>query len=352
MYHDDIGTIQGKRLLLVEDEYLLAMDMRRDLEQAGAEVVGPVGTLHDALIAASKDIQGVILDIHLGQDTVFPAADLLKSRGIPFIFATGYESISLPGRHADVPRCGKPVDVHAMLRLLNQGAMIEPGSGAGEGPGPASLPSESALARVCALGESLEHHEETVVLAPGAEPGSAVVVHQGIASVTVSASGGSTSVCLTTPQMLVGADALTFGRPSPFGCVLRTPGRVTRIPAAALAELAGGDREVEALVLASTDHILREMAGTLRVSTAPVVVRLARLLLQCFEASGTPDLRLTHGTLSSILSVRRASVTVALHLLEGEHAIRSRRGRVMGRDMDVLRQWARPDRGEDAVPAA
>jgi hypothetical protein len=59
-----------------------------------------------------------ILDINLGGAMVYPVADALRARGVPFIFATGYEAWSIPEAYSDVPRCEKPVDVRQVTSRL------------------------------------------------------------------------------------------------------------------------------------------------------------------------------------------------------------------------------------------
>ena len=107
------GSIKGRRVLVVEDEYMLAEDLRNELERQGAEVIGPVASVSDALAAMSgrPDLDAAILDINLGGEMVYPVADALRARGVPFIFATGYAAWAIPESYADVPLCVKPVEV-------------------------------------------------------------------------------------------------------------------------------------------------------------------------------------------------------------------------------------------------
>jgi two-component SAPR family response regulator len=112
--------IGGKRVLLVEDEYFIVQDLVRALKEAGAEVIGPVATVRDALrlVAASAALDGAVLDINLQGDMVYPVADALITRGVPFVFATGYGRESLPARYNAVPRCEKPVEAEKVVKAL------------------------------------------------------------------------------------------------------------------------------------------------------------------------------------------------------------------------------------------
>ncbi len=82
----------------------------RALERAGAEVIGPAPGIEAALDALERTApDGAILDINLGGEMAFPVADALMARGVPFIFATGYDAQVIPVRFTHVKRCEKPM---------------------------------------------------------------------------------------------------------------------------------------------------------------------------------------------------------------------------------------------------
>ena len=114
------AELQGRRLLVVEDDYFIACDLVQELESQGVEVVGPTASVGGATeLIGSAELDGAVLDINLGEERVFPVADLLTARGVPFVFATGYDVIVVPPAHANVPRLGKPVQTAALVRLLS-----------------------------------------------------------------------------------------------------------------------------------------------------------------------------------------------------------------------------------------
>ena len=105
------SSLRGSRVLVVEDDYLLAQDLGEQLQSWGAEVMGPAATVAGALalLEAGPAPVEAILDIRLGDGWVYPVADVLRARGIPFVFATGCDAWVIPDDYADVPLTEKPV---------------------------------------------------------------------------------------------------------------------------------------------------------------------------------------------------------------------------------------------------
>jgi len=112
--------MQGLRLLLVEDEYLLALFLSEILESMGARVVGPVASVDDAiaLIDRTPDIDAAILDVNLGGELVFPVADALAHRQVPIVFASGYGPDAIPSRFEDACLCMKPINPDVLCATL------------------------------------------------------------------------------------------------------------------------------------------------------------------------------------------------------------------------------------------
>ncbi|MGY8709671.1 response regulator [Bradyrhizobium sp. 18BD] len=114
------ALLSGRRVLVVEDEYFLADDISRTLRSFGADVAGPVGELEDALriLNDGSIVDGAVLDVNIRSEMVFPVAQELRARRVPFVFTTGYDKVSIaPGFH-DVPLWEKPIDIAAMIRGL------------------------------------------------------------------------------------------------------------------------------------------------------------------------------------------------------------------------------------------
>lgn len=119
MIDDDMANLGGRRLLVVEDDYMIAMDVVDILEACGADIIGPVATVHDALkLIRAERIDAASLDINLRGEWVYPVADVLTARGVPFIFASGYDPKVIPEIYAHIPQCDKPVNGSSLAKAL------------------------------------------------------------------------------------------------------------------------------------------------------------------------------------------------------------------------------------------
>ena len=113
------AELRGLRILVVEDEFLVAMELEAMLRDLGSEVVGPLGRLDEALaVAREKPLDLALLDVNVGGRLVTPVADALAGRAIPFVFCTGYDGSSLPSRHAAAPILMKPCQAHELRSVL------------------------------------------------------------------------------------------------------------------------------------------------------------------------------------------------------------------------------------------
>lgn len=104
-----MANLAGLRVLVVEDELFIAMMLEGALRDEGCVVVGPVPRVANAVKAAQDEpIDVAVLDVNLGGEQVFPVADALVERRVPFVFLTGYGGGVLPAAHADRPVLSKP----------------------------------------------------------------------------------------------------------------------------------------------------------------------------------------------------------------------------------------------------
>ena len=112
-------ALEGTRVLVVEDEFLVATLIEDVLESAGCVVSGPIPRVAEALDAVDHETYDVaVLDVNLGGDRIDPVADALCRRNVPFVFVTGYTENALPGEFAERPRLCKPFKMGELLGIL------------------------------------------------------------------------------------------------------------------------------------------------------------------------------------------------------------------------------------------
>ena len=112
-----------KTVLVVEDEFLIAMDLQVLLERHGWRVIGPVATVQGALRLLEDELPSVaLLDVNLGNQLVTPVAESLKARGVPFALASAYQRPEQFGGEvlAGAPNVGKPTGERRLLAALAQ----------------------------------------------------------------------------------------------------------------------------------------------------------------------------------------------------------------------------------------
>ena len=117
----DGRPLAGRRILVVEDDYLIAETLAEVLAAAGAVVAGPVGTAdeaHAALAEQGSALDAAVLDIDLHGEKSYAVADAMIRRGIPFVLTTGYDANAVDPAYRHLPRCEKPVTGRAILATL------------------------------------------------------------------------------------------------------------------------------------------------------------------------------------------------------------------------------------------
>jgi DNA-binding response OmpR family regulator len=117
-----VSDITGCRVLVVEDEALIAFEIERTLEALGCEIVGPVSALETGLqLAQDAAVDAAILDVTVRGGKIYPVAEHLLARNIPFVLASGYGNWALPDTLRDLPRLTKPfttAELEEMVRFL------------------------------------------------------------------------------------------------------------------------------------------------------------------------------------------------------------------------------------------
>lgn len=113
-------AFSGRRILVVEDEFLASLTTVDFLEGKGCEVVGPVGRLTTAVrLARSETLDAAVLDINLDGEMVWPVAEELQRRGVPFVFLSAYAHHAASDAFSDVPHLDKPLEKAKLLYCLD-----------------------------------------------------------------------------------------------------------------------------------------------------------------------------------------------------------------------------------------
>lgn len=117
--------LAGQKILVVEDDFWIAVGLTDTLESAGAEILGPASTVEEALNLLDPRPDVATLDIRLADETSFPIADELARRGIPFVFATG-SADTIPDIYKTRTVCEKPLSSTAIVKALADAVISQP----------------------------------------------------------------------------------------------------------------------------------------------------------------------------------------------------------------------------------
>lgn len=114
------GPLAGKRVLIVEDEWLIADDLVRALRAEGAQIVGPAASVEAAMrLLETSQVDAAVLDIQLDKgSSVYPVAEALRDLHVPFLFATGFDEERVRSEFQHVRHVVKPYEPHSVGRIL------------------------------------------------------------------------------------------------------------------------------------------------------------------------------------------------------------------------------------------
>jgi CheY-like chemotaxis protein len=118
---DPASPQTGRRILVVEDEFLIRMLLEDMLTDLGYELAGVAGRVEEATeLAKTKDFDLAVLDVNLEGHDVYPVAEIISKRGLPYMFVTGYGERGLPDAYRDRPTLQKPFQLDELKRMLAQ----------------------------------------------------------------------------------------------------------------------------------------------------------------------------------------------------------------------------------------
>ena len=117
----DLAKLAGLRVLVVEDEMMVSMLIEDMLSDLGCKVVGPASRLEEAIaLVETEALDCAVLDVNLGGQPIFPLVDILRARGAPFAFATGYGDAGLREVDQGAPVLQKPFRESDLARVLSE----------------------------------------------------------------------------------------------------------------------------------------------------------------------------------------------------------------------------------------
>jgi CRP-like cAMP-binding protein len=325
------------RVLVVEDNYLLADAVCDLVRDCGHEVAGPVGFVEAGqAFLQDRQVDAAVVDINLHGKSSFPICADLQRLAIPFFFLTGFSDRQfIPAEFRQHRLLSKPIDVDEFrVALADFEGTADPLDTAGKSFGNVLLDALSAADR-----RQLAPRLRQRSLVPGQMLEGIYFPTSGLVSLFAAGPGDERiEVGMVGRDGMTGITAL-FDRPQPASIVSKVlqPGEAWYIASADLANVLRDHRGLHRQLLRHAHDLIDQMAGkVLTNGHATLEQRLGRWLLMADDRGAGRHLEITHQELADIFGVRRQGVTEALNMLEYRGFIRGRRRLVEIRDRDGL----------------
>lgn len=320
-------------ILVVEDNFLTASEICDAVRDCGFNVAGAVSRVDRGLeVLANRRVDGAIVDINLDDTFSYPLCAELERRHVPYCFLTGYDHSVIPSDFRHTPVIAKPCDA-AQLKSALDTMLRTPTTPAApvrstRGNYLLSGLADAEHAAIDPLLEPVRFRAGEVLQADGMPDGHVVFPETAVISLEVEANGRRIQAALVGREGVIGADVL-FGAHAATRAVVQFEGDAWRAPVGDIDRLLTANPALRNRLQESVNGLVAQISRTL-LSTghATIEQRVARFLLMAAERIDAAEIPITHGTLAEVLGVRRAGVTVALHVLEGRQAVRSERKRV------------------------
>jgi len=336
------GETAHPRILIVEDNYLMAETIGDLVRRDGFEVAATVGHVDKALrLVAEHEFDGAIVDINLHGASSVPVCAALSERKVPYIFLTGYDTQSIvPPEYRGASWLTKPVDkekfraalFHLAPRGARQGQVPSTGNAILEllSPEQWSRLESAVTCETLNVGQVLERAGE-----PPTHlyfPAGAVISILGRAP-----NGKAIEVGMVGRDGAIGASLVLGGPQATADAIVRFAGTAWRLSAADAAPILAANRSLHGQLLRFFDRLQGQFIQTAVVAGHVTIERrVARWLLLASSRTGGTTLAITHRSLAEALAVRRAGVTRALHELEGRELIKAGHRSVTVIDRDGL----------------
>jgi CRP-like cAMP-binding protein len=320
------------RILVVEDDRLVAEALSDVVRASGCEVVGTAGQVDAAFsFLDGRRVDGAIVDVNLGGTMSFPVCEELQRRQVPFFFLSGHDASVIPPAFAGHALLRKPIEQdHLTVALAalvgtdraREGVAVWLGNGLLDRlTRPTSAVLEPLFERVTLKAGQVLHSAR--------QPVSHVYfpIDSLVTLFARDRRGRRLAVGVVGKEGMVGAtEILSRGSPVFSEAVVEVAGEAWRIAADEVAKRQHLHADLQANLLAYVHTLVSELAQTAVVTGhGTIEQRVAHWLAVAAARSARRQLRVTHEHLSQILAVRRSGVTVALHMLEEFGAIKSYR---------------------------
>jgi CRP-like cAMP-binding protein len=352
-----VNDLSKPKILVIEDNQLMADAICDLVRDCGCDVAGAVGYVqHGVQFLSDRTVDGAVVDINLHGSPAFPICDELQRRKVPFFFLSGYmHGANVPQQFQSAKFLTKPLDTGQFKSALAEIRV---------NPTPNRAPSRWGNALLDALREQdrrlLEPRLERVALREGqsleAAKHPATHAHfitSGLVSLMAGCQRGRRiELSLVGAEGAIGIAPLLDSKGMSLGdAIVQIDGTAWRIEADELRALLSAHRSLQEHMLAYVHVLLGQIAETtLATGHAKIEQRLARWLLMAADRCGRRKLPVTHEQLSRSLAVRRSGITVALHMLESRHLIRSQRKLVeildragLIQEIEGLNSWGEND---------
>ncbi|MCW5714444.1 MAG: helix-turn-helix domain-containing protein [Bauldia sp.] len=327
------ATADTHSLLIVGDGREDARTLANGLRRHGHQVLGPVETVEDALavLDGTSPPDGAVFDLPLDTGWSSPIAEALRRRGVPFVFTVvGADTTGGPSPNVS-PDPTRIVDM-----LFRR---------------PASVAGNTLLARMPpGVAAALAPHLVATDLGPASvlqEPDKpAEQVHFPSTAILSVVGPASTrrpgaEIALIGFEGMTGIPEVLDGEAWPFATIVQVGGETLAMDAGRFRTLLTDRRDLRDFLLRYVQAFLVQTGDTALANARGVLSqRLARRVLMTHDRAASDVLPLTHQQLATMLGVRRASVTEALHLFEGDGIVRSLRGRLLVRNRAALLEVA------------
>lgn len=121
MEHEQEAPLRGLRILVVEDQAPIALQVEDMLVESECEVVGPASRVEQALkLLEEQAVDAAVLDLNIAGEMVYPVAEVMDTRGLPYVFATGCDPSDLAGPYKQKPVLQKPFSRRTLLEAMQE----------------------------------------------------------------------------------------------------------------------------------------------------------------------------------------------------------------------------------------